>query len=164
MFHSYAELSYLIRLHLHSFEAFFAKVTAPNFQPPLWVTQTRKPTFVGYKKIQLLTLPAAAEIIVCTADVVPFTMKKALSAPKAAAASSCASFITETGRPRLSSGFMEFTSSSMQSLPKYPESSEFIRPPLCAGTSKCAKRFIRCAFSASARGKAFCSRSNSYNF
>lgn len=28
------EFSYLVRIHLHSFEAFFAKVTAPNFQPP----------------------------------------------------------------------------------------------------------------------------------
>ena len=60
----------------------------------------------------------AAQIIVCTAEVVPFTMKNASSAPKSSAASRCASLMTETGCPRLSSGFMELTSSSMHSLPK----------------------------------------------
>ena len=62
--------------------------------------------------------PHVAQIMVCTADVVPFTMKNALSAPNASAASSCAALMTETGWPRLSRDFIELTSSDMQSLPK----------------------------------------------
>ena len=45
-----------------------------------------------------------------TAEVVPPTIKKAWAAPKASAASSSASRITDTGWQRLSRGFMELTS------------------------------------------------------
>ena len=61
--------------------------------------------------------PHVVQIIVWTADVVPFTMKKAWSAPNASAASACASRMTPTGWPRLSSGFMELTSSDMHRRP-----------------------------------------------
>ena len=93
-------------------------------------------------------------IIACTADVVPFTMKNASSAPNASAARRCASRITDTGCPRLSSGFMELTSIAIARSPRYSVSSGLPRPLLCAGTSKCAKRLIRCASSASASGVA----------
>ena len=59
-----------------------------------------------------------AKIIVCTAAVVPFTMKNAWSAPNASAASACASRMTETGCARLSRGFIELTSSDISFAPK----------------------------------------------
>ena len=95
-----------------------------------------------------------AMIIACTAEVVPLTMKNASSAPNASAARRCASRITETGCPRLSSGFMELTSIAIARSPRYSVSSGLPRPLLCAGTSKCARRLIRCASSASASGVA----------
>ncbi len=93
-----------------------------------------------------------AKIIVCTAAVVPLTMKKALSAPNAFAASVCASFMTETGWARLSKGFMELTSNDINLAPKYSFSAGFMRPPLWPGTSKCAKRLTRCSSRALATG------------
>ena len=93
----------------------------------------------------IISSPAeqVAIIIACTADVVPFTMKNASSAPNASAASCCASLITETGCPRLSSGFIEFTSIASALSPRYSVSSGLPRPLLCAGTSKCASLFMR---------------------
>ena len=93
-----------------------------------------------------------AKIIVCTAAVVPFTMKNALSAPNAFAASACASLMTDTGCARLSSGFMELTSSDISLAPKYSFSAGFMRPPLWPGTSKCARRLTRCSSRALATG------------
>ena len=74
--------------------------------------------------------------ILCTADVVPPTMKKAWAAPKASAASSSASLITETGWQRLSSIFMELTSTLRHFSPKNAVRSGLPFPLLCPGTSK----------------------------
>ena len=93
-----------------------------------------------------------AKIIVWTAAVVPLTMKKALSAPKASAARACASRMTETGCARLSRGFMELTSSDISFVPKYSLRAGSMRPPLWPGTSKCARRLTRCSSSARATG------------
>ena len=65
-----------------------------------------------------------------TADVVPPTIKKAWAAPKAAAASASASRMTETGWLRLSSGFMELTSTDMHFSPRKAVSSGLPRPRL----------------------------------
>ncbi len=78
----------------------------------------------------------AVMTIACTAEVVPPTMKKAWAAPKASAASSSASLMTETGWHRLSSIFMEFTSTERHLSPKKSVSSLLPRPLLCPGTSK----------------------------
>ena len=95
-------------------------------------------------------------IIACTAEVVPFTMKNASSAPKASAARVWASLMTETGCPRLSSGFIELTSIAIAREPRYSVSSRLPRPLLWAGTSKWASRLMRCRSSASASGVSRC--------
>jgi len=74
--------------------------------------------------------------IAWTPAVVPLTMKKAWAAPKARAASSPACLITETGWLRLSSGFIEFTSTDMHRFPRNSVSSGLPLPCLCPGTSK----------------------------
>ena len=91
-------------------------------------------TFRG--SIILSPLLQAYIIMLCTAEVVPPTMKKACAAPKASAAVSSASRMTDTGWQRLSSGFIEFTSASMHFCPKNSQSSAFPLPRLCPGTSK----------------------------
>ena len=67
-------------------------------------------------------------IMLCTADVVPPTIRNACAAPKASAASSSASLITETGWQRLSSGFIELTSSPTHFSPRSCASSGFPLP------------------------------------
>ena len=52
-------------------------------------------------------------VIACTLLVVPPTIRKACAAPNASAASSSASRITLVGWHRLSSGFIELTSTVM---------------------------------------------------
>ena len=91
-------------------------------------------TFLGI----IILSPSLQTLIImaCTADVVPLTMKNALSALKASAANSSASFITEVGWQRLSKGFIEFTSTETQSSPKNSLNSVFPLPCLWPGTSK----------------------------
>ena len=72
----------------------------------------------------------------CTAEVVPPTIKKAWAAPKAWAASSSASRMTETGWQRLSRGFMELTSMETHFSPSSWVSSGLPLPRLWPGTSK----------------------------
>jgi len=81
--------------------------------------------------------------IACTAEVVPFTIKNACSAPNAWAARSSASRITETGWQRLSSGFMEFTSTERHFSPRNAVSSGFPLPRLWPGTSNGTSRIFR---------------------
>ena len=75
-------------------------------------------------------------IMLCTAEVVPPTIRKAWAAPNASAASSSASRITDTGWQRLSRGFMEFTSIPTHFSPISSRSSGLPLPRLCPGTSK----------------------------
>ena len=91
-------------------------------------------TFLG--RMIFSPLFATVSIMLCTADVVPPTMRKAWAAPKAWAASISASRITETGWQRLSRGFMELTSMDTHRSPRSLVSSGLPRPLLCPGTSK----------------------------
>ena len=102
--------------------------------------------------------PAFTEerIMLCTAEVVPPTIKKAFAAPKASAASFSASRMTETGWQRLSSGFIEFTSMLTHLSPKSRASSGFPRPRLCPGTSKGTTRIVPNFSSASYTGARSC--------
>jgi len=95
-------------------------------------------------------------IMLCTADVVPPTIRNACAAPKASAASSSASLITETGWQRLSSGFIELTSSPTHFSPSNCASSGFPLPLLCPGTSKGTTLFFRKRSSASYMGACCC--------
>ena len=79
--------------------------------------------------------PTTDSTIACTLEVVPPTIRKACAAPKASAASSSASRMTLTGWHRLSSGFMELTSTVMHCSPRNRVSSGLPRPRLCPGTS-----------------------------
>ena len=91
----------------------------------------------------------AVSTMLCTLLVVPPTIKKAWAAPKASAASSSASLITETGWQRLSSGFIELTSMPTHRSPSSSTSSGLPRPRLCPGTSKGTTRCRRNFSSAS---------------
>ena len=90
--------------------------------------------------------------MLCTAEVVPLTMKNAFAAPNASAASSSASRITLTGWQRLSSGFMELTSTVMHFSPRNSVSSRLPFPRLWPGTSKGTTRIILKRSSASIMG------------
>ena len=79
---------------------------------------------------------ATESIMACTAEVVPPTIKKAWAAPKAWAASSSASRMTETGWQRLSRGFMELTSMETHFSPSSWVNSGLPLPRLWPGTSK----------------------------
>ena len=85
-------------------------------------------TFLG--RIILSPALQTDKIIACTADVVPPTIRNALSAPNASAVSSSASLITDTGWQRLSNGFMELTSRPTHLSPNSCTSSGFPRPLL----------------------------------
>ena len=98
-----------------------------------------------------------ASIIVCTAEVVPPTMKNACSAPNASAASSSASLITDTGWHRLSKGFIEFTSTDIHFSPRKSVSSLLAFPCLCPGTSNGTILSLLNLFNASYNGILFCS-------
>ena len=98
-------------------------------------------TFLG--RIILSPALQTDSIMLCTELVVPFTIKKACAAPKASAVSSSALRITDTGCPRLSSGFMEFTSSPTHFSPSRLINSGFPRPLLCPGTSNGTTRIFR---------------------
>ena len=87
--------------------------------------------------------------MLCTELVVPPTIRKAWAAPKASAASSSASRITDTGWQRLSSGFMLFTSTPTHCWPRKAVSSGLPRPRLWPGTSKGTTRIRRKFSSAS---------------
>ena len=95
---------------------------------------TERCTFLG--SIILSPLLHTASTMLCTAEVVPPTIRKACAAPNASAASCSASFITDTGWQRLSSGFIEFTSMPTQVSPKKSFNSLLPLPLLCPGTSK----------------------------
>lgn len=71
-------------------------------------------------------------------------------------ASSSASLITETGWQRLSSGFIELTSSPTHFSPRSCASSGFPLPLLCPGTSKGTTLFFRKRSSASYMGACCC--------
>ena len=77
----------------------------------------------------------AVRTIVCTELVVPPTIKNACAAPKASAASSSASRITDTGWQRLSSGFILLTSTPTHFCPRNSVSSGLPLPRLWPGTS-----------------------------
>ncbi len=94
--------------------------------------------------------------MLCTEEVVPPTIKNAWSAPKASAASSSASFITDMGWQRLSKGFMEFTSRLTHFSPKSSFNSGFPLPRLCPGTSKGTTLFFLSRSRASYTGACFC--------
>ena len=94
--------------------------------------------------------------MLCTAEVVPPTMRKAWAAPNASAASSSACRITDTGWHRLSRGFMEFTSRLMHCSPRSFASSGFPLPLLCPGTSKGTTLFFFSRSRASYIGAFFC--------
>ena len=94
----------------------------------------------------------AVSTMLCTELVVPPTIKKACAAPKASAASSSASRMTDTGWQRLSSGFMLLTSTPTHCCPKKAVSSGLPRPRLCPGTSKGTTRIWRNVSSASCMG------------
>ena len=81
--------------------------------------------------------------MLCTARVVPPTIRKAWAAPKASAASFSASRMTETGWHRLSSGFMLFTSMPTHRSPRKAASSGLPLPCLWPGTSKGTTRISR---------------------
>ena len=87
--------------------------------------------------------------MLCTELVVPPTIRKAWAAPKASAASSSASRMTEMGWHRLSRGFMLFTSMLTHCSPRKRVSSGLPRPRLCPGTSKGTTRICRKVWSAS---------------
>ena len=72
----------------------------------------------------------------------PPTIRNACAAPNASAASCSASAMTDTGWQRLSSGFMELTSSRIQVSPKSFVSSGLPRPLLCPGTSNGTTRIF----------------------
>ena len=78
----------------------------------------------------------AASTMLCTAEVVPPTIKNAWAAPNASAARRSASAITDTGWHRLSRGFMELTSICIHVSPSRAVSSGFPLPLLWPGTSK----------------------------
>ena len=110
-------------------------------------------TFLG--RIILSPALQTESTMPCTAEVVPPTIRNAWAAPKASAASSSASRITETGWQRLSRGFMEFTSSPTHRSPRSCTSSRFPLPLLCPGTSKGTTRCLRNRSSASQMGALF---------
>ena len=91
----------------------------------------------------------AVSTMLCTLLVVPPTIRKAWAAPKASAASSSASRITDTGWQRLSNGFMLFTSTPTHCWPRKAVSSGLPRPRLWPGTSKGTTRIWRKRSSAS---------------
>ena len=91
----------------------------------------------------------AVRTMLCTELVVPPTMRKAWAAPKASAASSSASWMTETGWQRLSRGFMLLTSTPTHCCPRNAVSSGLPRPCLWPGTSKGTTRMRRKFSSAS---------------
>ena len=91
----------------------------------------------------------AVSTMLCTLLVVPPTIRKAWAAPKASAASSSASRMTDTGWQRLSSGFMLFTSTPTHCWPRKAVSSGLPRPRLWPGTSKGTTRICRNRSSAS---------------
>ena len=94
----------------------------------------------------------AVSTIACTAEVVPPTMKKACAAWNASAASASASRMTETGWQRLSSIFIELTSTSRQAAPRKSRNSGLPRPRLCPGTSNGTRRARFMRSSASSTG------------
>ncbi len=104
-------------------------------------------TFLG--RMILSPFLQTASTMLWTEDVVPPTMRKAQAAPKASAASSSASRITDTGWQRLSSAFMEFTSMDTHCFPRSFVSSGLPCPLLCPGTSKGTIRSPRNTSSAS---------------
>ena len=91
----------------------------------------------------------AVSTMLWTLLVVPPTIRKAWAAPKASAASSSASLMTETGWHKLSSGFIELTSMPTQRSPSSSTSSGLPRPRLWPGTSNGTTRCRRNLSSAS---------------
>ena len=93
-----------------------------------------------------------ASTMLCTAEVVPPTIKYACAAPNASAARSSASLMTETGWQRLSSIFIEFTSTRRHCSPRKWVRSGFPFPCLCPGTSNGTSRFCFISSNASNMG------------
>ena len=91
-------------------------------------------TFLG--RMILSPFLQTLSTMLCTEEVVPPTIRNACAAPKASAASSSASLITDTGWQRVSRAFMEFTSMPTHCFPKSFVSSGLPCPLLCPGTSK----------------------------
>ena len=80
-------------------------------------------------------------------------------APKAFAAKRSASRITETGWQRLSSIFIELTSTERHFSPRKAVSSGLPRPRLCPGTSKGTRRAVFIRSKASKTGALSCDTS-----